>query len=384
MQFTHEHEQIRATIRRWIAEKVNPHVDAWEEAEIFPAHELFRQMGELGLLGLNKPTEFGGMGLDYSYGALLAEELAQINCGGIPMAIGVQTDMCTPALAERGSDELRAEFLAPAISGEAVGCLGVSEVGSGSDVASIKTTARKDGGDYVINGGKMWTTNGTQADFCCVLANTSDGAAHKNKSLIIVPMKTRGVQVAKKIRKIGMDSSDTAQLFFDEVRVPQRYRIGEEGMGFIYQMEQFQIERLWGALNTTAFAQRAIDITIEYTRERRAFGKSLLDNQMVHYKLAEFQADVEAVRSLCWRGVDMVVRNEDATHLATIAKLKAGRLARQVTDGCLQYWGGMGFVKESLISRLYRDMRLPSIGGGADEVMLQILCKNMGIFPKAA
>ncbi|MFN3738762.1 acyl-CoA dehydrogenase family protein [Hydrogenophaga sp.] len=384
MQFTHEHEQIRATIRRWIAEKVNPHVDAWEEAEIFPAHELFRQMGELGLLGLNKPTEFGGMGLDYSYGALLAEELAQINCGGIPMAIGVQTDMCTPALAERGSDELRAEFLAPAISGEAVGCLGVSEVGSGSDVASIKTTARKDGGDYVINGGKMWTTNGTQADFCCVLANTSDGAAHKNKSLIIVPMKTRGVQVAKKIRKIGMDSSDTAQLFFDEVRVPQRYRIGEEGMGFIYQMEQFQIERLWGALNTTAFAQRAIDITIEYTRERRAFGKSLLDNQMVHYKLAEFQADVEAVRSLCWRGVDMVVRSEDATHLATMAKLKAGRLARQVTDGCLQYWGGMGFVKESLISRLYRDMRLPSIGGGADEVMLQILCKNMGIFPKAA
>jgi len=384
MQFTHEHEQIRATIRRWIAEKVNPHVDAWEEAEIFPAHELFRQMGELGLLGLNKPTEFGGMGLDYSYGALLAEELAQINCGGIPMAIAVQTDMCTPALAERGSDELRAEFLAPAITGEAVGCLGVSEVGSGSDVASIKTTARKDGGDYVINGGKMWTTNGTQADFCCVLANTSDGAAHKNKSLIIVPMKTKGVQVAKKIRKIGMDSSDTAQLFFDEVRVPQRYRIGEEGMGFIYQMEQFQIERLWGALNTTAFAQRAIDITIEYTRDRRAFGKSLLDNQLVHYKLAEFQADVEAVRSLCWRGVDMVVRNEDATHIATMAKLKAGRLARQVTDGCLQYWGGMGFVKESLISRLYRDMRLPSIGGGADEVMLQILCKNMGIFPKAA
>lgn len=384
MQFTHEHEQIRSTIRRWIAEKVNPHVDAWEEAEIFPAHELFRQMGELGLLGLNKPTENGGMGLDYSYGALLAEELAQINCGGIPMAIGVQTDMCTPALAERGSSELRAEFLAPAISGEYVGCLGVSEVGSGSDVASIKTTARKDGGDYIINGGKMWTTNGTQADFCCVLANTSDGPVHKNKSLIIVPMKTKGVEVAKKIRKIGMDSSDTAQLFFDEVRVPQRYRIGEEGMGFIYQMEQFQIERLWGALNTTAFAQRAIDITIEYTRDRKVFGRPLLENQLVHFKLAEFQADVETVRSLCWRGVEMVVRQEDATHLATVAKLKAGRLARQVTDGCLQYWGGMGFVKESLISRLYRDMRLPSIGGGADEVMLQILCKNMGIFPKAS
>ncbi|GLS15388.1 MULTISPECIES: acyl-CoA dehydrogenase family protein [Hydrogenophaga] len=384
MQLTPEHEQIRDTIRRWIAEKVNPHVDAWEEAEIFPAHQVFRQMGELGLLGLNKPVENGGMGLDYSYAAVLAEELAQINCGGIPMAIGVQTDMCTPALAHRGSAELRAEFLAPAISGEYVGCLGVSEVGSGSDVASIKTTARKDGDDYIINGGKMWTTNGTQADFCCVLANTSDGPVHKNKSLIIVPMKTKGVEVAKKIRKIGMDASDTAQLFFDDVRVPQRYRVGEEGQGFIYQMEQFQVERLWGALNTCAFAQRAIDITIEYTRDRQVFGKPLLDNQVVYFKLAELQAEVEAVRALNWRGVEMIVRGEDATHVATMAKFKVGRLVRQVTDSCLQYWGGMGFVKESLISRFYRDFRLSSIGGGADEVMLQILSKNMGIFPKKA
>ena len=382
MQLTHEHEQLRTTIRRWIAEKVNPFVDEWEEAEIFPAHQVFGQMGELGLLGLNKPVEDGGMGLDYSYAAVLAEELAQINCGGIPMAIGVQTDMCTPALAHRGSAELRAEFLARAITGEYVGCLGVSEVGSGSDVASIKTTARKDGGDYVINGGKMWTTNGTQADFCCVLANTSDGPVHKNKSLIIVPMKTKGVEVAKKIRKIGMDASDTAQLFFDEVRVPQRYRIGEEGQGFIYQMEQFQIERLWGALNTVSFSQRAIDITIEYTRERQVFGRPLLDNQVVYFKLAELQAEVEAVRALAWKGVAMVVRGEDATHVATMAKFKVGRLVRLVTDSCLQYWGGMGFVKESLISRFYRDMRLSSIGGGADEVMLQILSKNMGIFPK--
>ncbi len=384
MQLTHEHEQIRSTIKRWVAEQVNPYVDAWEEAEIFPAHQVFRQMGELGLLGLNKPVEFGGMGLDYSYGAVLAEALGDINCGGIPMAIGVQTDMCTPALAERGSDELRREFLAPAISGQAVGCLGVSEVGSGSDVASIKTTARKDGGDYIINGGKMWTTNGTQADFCCVLANTSEGSSHKNKSLIIVPMKTKGVGVTRKIRKIGMDSSDTAQLYFDEVRVPQRHRIGEEGMGFTYQMEQFQIERLWGALNSGAMAQRAIDLTIEYTRERKAFGRSILDNQWVHYKLAELQAEVEAVRALSWKGVEMVVLGEDATRIATMAKLKAGRLVREVADGCLQFWGGMGYVKESPISRIYRDARLTSIGGGADEVMLQILSKFMGIFPKAA
>jgi len=261
MQLTPEHEALRDTLNRFIDTEVNPHVDEWERDEIFPAHQVFGRLGELGLLGLTKPVENGGSGLDYSYGAVLAEGLARMNCGGIPMAIGVQTDMATPALAHRGSKELRDEFLAPAITGEYVACLGVSEVGSGSDVASIKTTARKDGGDYLINGGKMWTTNGTQADFCCVLANTSDGAAHRNKSLIIVPMKTKGVTVARKLRKMGMHASDTAQLHFDDVRVPQRHRIGEEGMGFIYQMEQFQLERLWGALNNAGMAQRAIDTT---------------------------------------------------------------------------------------------------------------------------
>jgi citronellyl-CoA dehydrogenase len=382
MQLTPEHEQIRDTVRRWVAQEVNPHVDAWEAEEIFPARQVFGQMGRLGLLGLNKPVEDGGLGLDYSYAAVLAEAIADIDCGGIPMAIGVQTDMGTPALAQRGSAALRAEFLAPAIRGELVGCIGVSEVGGGSDVASIKTTARRDGGDYVINGGKMWITNGTQADFCCLLANTSEGPVHKNKSLIIVPMKARGVSVARKIRKIGMDSSDTAQLYFDEVRVPQRHCIGEEGMGFIYQMEQFQSERLWGALNATAMAQRAIDQTIAYTRERQVFGRPLLDNQWVHFRLAELQADVAAVRALAWQGVEMVVRGEDATRVATMAKLKVGRLVREVADSCLQFWGGMGYVMESPVSRFFRDGRLTSIGAGADEVMLQVLCKFMGIFPK--
>ena len=380
-QLTPEHEALRATTKRFIAEQVNPYVDQWEADEIFPAHQVFKGMGKLGLLGLDKPVEDGGAGLDYSYCAVFAEALADINCGGIPMATGVQTDMATPALARRGSAELRAQFLAPAIAGDMVACLGVSEVGSGSDVASIKTKARKDGDDYIINGGKMWTTNGTQADFCCVLANTSDGASHKNKSLIVVPMNTPGVSVARKLKKVGMDASDTAQLHFDDVRVPQRYRIGEEGMGFMYQMEQFQIERLWGALNCGAMAQRAIDATITYTRERQAFGRSILDNQWVHYKLAELQTEVEALRSLTWRGVEMVVKGEDATKLATMAKLKAGRTIREVTDGCLQFWGGMGYVMDSPISRMWRDGRLTSIGGGADEVMLQILCKFMGTFP---
>ncbi len=385
MQLTPEHQALRDTVKRFADEHVNPYVDEWETAEIFPAHQVFGQMGKLGLLGLNKPEEDGGMGLDYSWAAVLAESLTYINCGGIPMAIGVQTDMATPALARHGSRQLRAEFLAPAIRGDMVACLGVSEVGSGSDVASIKTRARKDGGDYIVNGGKMWTTSGTQADFCCVLANTSElsggSSTHKNKSLIVVPMHLPGVSVARKLKKIGNDSSDTAQIHFDDVRVPQRNRIGEEGMGFMYQMEQFQYERLWAALKSAAGCQKAIDLTIDYTRQRQAFGRSILDNQWVHFKLAEMQADVDALHALAWRGVEMVCRGEDATRLATSAKLHSGRMSRAIADGCLQFWGGMGYVMDSPIARIFRDSRLGSIGGGADEVMLQILCKFMGTYP---
>jgi len=382
MKLSHEHHELQRSVKRWIDEQINPHVDAWEAAGIFPAHQVFKQMGDMGWLGLCKPIDNGGLGLDYSYGAVLAEALGHMHCGGVPMAIGVQTDMATPALAEHGSAELRAEFLAPAIRGELVACLGVSEVGGGSDVASIKTTATKDGDDYIINGGKMWTTNGTQADFCCLLANTSEGAPHRNKSLIIVPMNTPGVSASKPLKKMGMHSSDTAQLYFDHVRVPRRYLIGEEGMGFIYQMEQFQIERLWGAMNNVGMAQRAIDTTIAYTRERQVFGRAVLDNQSVHFKLAEYQAELECLRAVCWQAIEHIVDGGDATYLATVAKLKAGRLMRTIADGCLQYWGGMGYVDESPISRIYRDGRLTSIGGGADEVMLQILCKSMGILPR--
>jgi citronellyl-CoA dehydrogenase len=215
-----------------------------------------------------------------------------------------------------------------------------------------------------------------------VLANTSEGAPHRNKSLIVVPMKTPGVSVARKLRKIGMNSSDTAQLYFDDVRVPQHYRIGDEGMGFIYQMEQFQVERLWGALNAGGLLLRVIDDTIAYTRERKAFGRSILDNQWVQFKLAEYKTEVEALRALSWRGVEMVVAGQDATEVASMAKLKAGRAMREVCDGCLQFWGGMGYVWDSPVSRAFRDARLPSIGGGADEVMMQIISKFMGTFPK--
>jgi len=387
MHLTPEHEQLRQTLKRFIDAEINPYVDEWEAAEMFPAHQVFKGLGDLGLLGVTKPVEYGGMGLDWSYGAVVAETLGYIHCGAIPMAIGVQTDMATPALANFGSDAAKEDFLRPSISGDYVACLGVSEVGAGSDVASIKTTARKDGDDYVINGGKMWTTSGVQADWMCLLANTSDDAPHRNKTLVCLPLKDdsgkhrKGVEIARKLKKLGMRSSDTAQFFFEDVRVPQRYRIGEEGMGFTYQMLQFQEERLWGALSGLVGMKTTIEQTIEYTRQRNAFGKSILDNQVVHFRLAELMTEVEALRALTWEAVEKRVGGEDVTLAASMAKLKAGRLLREVADSCLQYWGGMGFMEETPVSRAYRDGRLASIGAGADEVMLSIICKYMGILP---
>ena len=381
MQLTQEHEELYRSLKRFIDREINPHVDAWEEAQAFPAHELFRKLGQAGFLGVAKPVEYGGMGLDYSYALVMAEALGHIDCGAIPMAIGVHTDMATPALARHGTDAAKRDFLAPSISGEYVACLGVSEPGAGSDVAAIRTTARAVEGDYVINGSKMWITNGAQADWICLLANTGDGPPHRNKSLICVPMKTTGVTVARTIRKIGMHASDTAEIHFDDVRVPRRYLIGEEGAGFTYQMQQFQEERLWVAASALVTLVNAIQRTIDYARERSAFGRSILDNQVVHFRLAELRTEVELLRSLTHRAAELHLAGGDATMLASMAKLKAGRLLREVPDACLQYWGGMGFTWENPVSRLYRDGRLDSIGGGADEVMLTIIAKCMGTLP---
>ncbi len=383
MKFTPEHEQIADTVRKFVAKEINPHLPTWEKAGTFPAHALFKKMGDLGLLGIKYPTEFGGLGLDFSYSMVMAEALGECNAGGVPMAIGVQTDMCTPALARFGSDALRHEFLAPSIAGDMVGCVGVSEAGGGSDVAALKTTARKDGDDYIINGSKMWITNGMQADWCCLLANTSEGSAHKNKSMIVVPLNSPGV-TRQKIEKIGMHSSDTAQLFFDNVRVPQKNLIGQEGMGFMLQMLQFQEERLYGAAGSLRSLDRLIDQTIDYTRQRQTFGKPILHNQVVHFRLAELRTEVEALRALTYRAVEQYVGGKDVTKLASMAKLKAGRLTREVADSCLQYWGGMGYTADNPIAQSYRDGRLISIGGGADEIMLGIICKLEGTLPGKA
>ena len=382
MRFTDEHKAIRKTVAQFVDKEITPHIDEWEAAGIFPAKQVFKKMGDLGLLGIHKPEAYGGMGLDYSYEIVFAEEIGRIRCGGVPMGIGVQTDMATPALARFGGDDLCREFLVPAISGDAVFSIGVSEPHAGSDVAAIKTSARKDGDDYIINGTKMWITNSTQADFICLLVNTSDDPAHKNKSLVIVPTDTPGVSFSERLNKLGMRSSDTAQIFFDDVRVPQRYRIGAEGAGFTYQMQQFQEERLFAAAMSLAGMDNNISETIAYTRDRKAFGKSILDNQVVHFRMAELQSEVEALRALVYDAVEGYIHGDDVTLKASMAKLKSGRLSREVSDACLQYWGGMGFMWDSPVARSYRDSRLGSIGGGADEVMLGIICKYMNILPK--
>ncbi len=379
MRFTEQHNEIRRTVSQFVEKEINPHVDRWEEEGIAPLHEIFKKAGDLGLLGINKPEEYGGLGLDYSYAMVAQEEWGSANHGSVPLAIAVQTDMATPALASFGSDELRREFLTPAIAGDMVAAIGVSEPQAGSDVAAIKTTARKRGDDYVINGTKMWITNSTQADYICLLANTSDGQKHHNKSLIIVPTDTPGFSTSSRLDKLGMRASDTAQLFFDDVVVPQRYLVGEEGKGFIYQMMQFQEERLAGAAITVKGLENCIAATVDYTSTRQAFGKALIQNQIINTRLAEMQMEVEALRALLYQACETYVGGGDPTLLASFAKLKAGKLANSIPTECLQFWGGQGYMWDNPVSRAMRDMRLTSIGGGADEVMLGIIGKQMGL-----
>jgi len=384
MIWSQEHDELRRTTNAVVDTHVNPFVDQWEEEGIFPARQVMKAFGDAGLLGIGKPRKWGGMDLDFSFEIAFAEELGNIRTMGICSAIGVQTNMCTPALARHGSDRLKAEFLAPTIAGDLVGCIGVSEAGAGSDVAQLKTSARKDGGDYIINGSKMWITNGIQGDWICLLVNTdNENGPHRNKSLIVLPMDTPGITVGKKLDKVGYRSSDTALLFFDDVRIPQANLIGQEGQGFRYQMEQFQEERLFVVARSWRFLDIAMSETIDYLRQRKAFGRPLLDNQYIYYKLAEMQARIESVRALLYRALEAYLNGEDVTKLASMAKYLIGRLSMEIPVELTHFWGGQGFMNENFITRVYREARQAAVGGGANEVMLQIIAKKMGIFPKS-
>jgi citronellyl-CoA dehydrogenase len=378
LHFTEDHDRFREAVRGTIAREIAPHVDEWEEAGAFPGHQLFKALGNAGLLGVEYDPTYGGQGADHSYTVVLGEELGRIDCGGVPMAISVQTDMATPALHRFGSHELKERYLAPAISGDMIASIAVTEPDAGSDVAGLRTRAIRDGDEWVINGTKLYITNGTQADWLCLLVRTGDERDHRGMSQIVFPTDAPGFSISRKLRKLGNWSSDTAELSFVDARVPVTNTIGEVGKGFHQQMAQFQNERMIAAYMSIGSMTSAVERTEQYLRQRQVFGKPLIANQHLQFRLVELRAEIDLLRHYNYACAEAYLRGEDTTRYATVAKLKAGRLARQVADTCIQFHGGMGYMEETWVSRYFRDSRLLSIGGGADEVMLRILARMEG------
>lgn len=377
--FTKEHDQVRHAVRDFVKKEINPHIDEWEENGTIPLHELFKKMGDLGFLGIRYDTRYGGQGLDYWYETVFLEELGHIECGGVAMAIAVQTNMATPAIAEFGSEYLKETYLKPAIAGEMVGAIAVTEPDAGSDVASMKTTAQRDGDDFIINGSKTYITNGTQADFLTLLARTSNDPGFHSFGLFVVPTHLPGFAVSKKLDKLGMRSSDTAELFFDDLRVPAKNLIGDEKEGFIYQMKQFQHER-FSALPTTYVGLRdLIDLTVDHLKKREVFGKPLVTKQVLRHRIAQWLTELECLQQLTYHIVRMKMQKRDVTREISMGKLLVGQLSNKVPNGCLQMFGGSGYMNEMRVSRAFRDMRLNSIGGGANEVMCDIIAKMEGL-----
>ncbi len=376
--FNKEAEMVRGAVRDFVKKEINPYVDQWEENGIIPLHDLFKKMGKLGFLGIRYDPKYGGQGMDFWAETAFIEELSQIDCGGVPMAITVQTNMATPAIDEFGSEYLKEKYLKPAISGDLVSAIAVTEPGAGSDVAAIATTASRQGDHYILNGSKTYITNGTQADFLTLLARTSDEPGYHSFSLFVVPTNLPGFVVSKKLDKMGMRSSDTAELFFDNMKIPAENLIGMEGKGFIQQMMQFQHERFVVLPMAYVSAKKFIDKTAAYIKGRVVFGKPLITKQVLRHRISEWLAEIEALKYLTYHIVRMKENRQDATREISMGKLLAGNLLSKVADGCLQMHGGMGFMNEMWISRAYRDTRLLSIGGGASEVMSEVIFKMAG------
>ena len=376
-QFTEDHEIFRRSVRSFVAQELTPHIDEWEQEGIFP-RSVFRKMGELGFLGIRMPEAYGGSGLDWWFTAAYVEELTGCRCAGVPMGLLVQTDMATPVIAEIGTDEQKREFLAPAIKGEKIAALAVTEPNAGSDVAGLQTVARRDGDDYVISGAKTFITNATRADFLTLAVRTGEKGVG-GVSFLLFPTDTKGYTVARKLDKLGNRSSDTAELSFDECRVPRRYLLGQENAGFIYIMQNFKGERLVAALAAVAGAQRTIDEAIAYAKDRKAFGRPLIGFQVTRHHFADLLTRVAAGRELAYHCVDLINRGVECTREIAMAKLFCTETAVEATNRCLQVYGGYGYVEEYPIARHYRDVRLLTIGGGASEIMKEIISKTSGM-----
>ena len=385
--FREEHEQFRNTVRKFAEKELAPHADEWEKSELFP-NEVFKRAGELGLFAAHFPEEQGGLGGDYWFSIAKAEELARGQSAGVTMGLLVQGDMATPVIGDLGTKEQIAEFLVPALKGDKIAALGVSEPSAGSDVAGIKTWAKKDGDDYVINGAKTYITNGTRADFVTLLVKTNPEAGAHGCSFFLVPTSTKGFHVSKKLKKIGNYASDTAELAFDDMRVPSRYMLGQENQGFMYLMQNFQTERLIASASACAGMQLVIDDAIAFGRDRVAFGKPIIKREYWQQKFVELQTKLEAAKALTYKTCDAYneeryVKREPITFetvkLISMAKIFVGDVANEVTDQCLQFHGGAGYMEEYRIGRAWRDQRLFRIGGGTTETLRYYVAKLMGL-----
>lgn len=385
--FTEEHEQFRKTVRSFVEKEISPFADDWEAAKDFPS-ELFKKAGSLGLFGAHYPEDKGGAGGDYWFSVAKAQELPRGRSAGVTMALLVQSDMATPVIGDLGTPEQIEEFLKPALAGERIAAIGVSEPGAGSDVAGIKTHARKDGGDYVINGQKTFITNGTRASFVTLLTKTEPDRGAHGCTFFLVPTDTKGFRVGNRLNKIGNHASDTAELFFDDMRIPERYRLGQENMGFMYLMQNFQSERLIGAVSGVAGCRLAVDYSRIYGQERHAFGKPIIKRELWQHKFVDMYTRIEMAQAFVDKVVDHY--NEDkyvkqgdvsfeTVKLISMAKIVAGELVSYVMDTCLQFHGGWGYIEEYPIARAWRDSRLLRIGGGTSETMSYYLAKLMGL-----
>jgi citronellyl-CoA dehydrogenase len=373
---TPEHESFRRTARQFAEQELRPRAREFDAMGRFDK-TLYKRMGELDFLGLRYDPRWGGAGLDWTFTAVLFEELARCDNAGVTMGISVQTDMATPSLHRFGTDELRQQYLVPAIRGEQVAAIAVTEPGAGSDVAGIKTRAVRDGNDWVINGSKIYITNAATADWLCLLAVTDPKAGYGGFSQIIVPTDTPGFRY-ELLDKIGNLGSDTGQLYFEDVRVPVSNTIGDIGRGFQQQMAQFQDERLIACVSTISGSLQLWEATRKWAEERVLFGKPLAKMQVTQFKFVEMLTQITAARELYYACIRQVLAGEDATKLISMAKLFCGRTSRMVADECIQLYGGYGYMRESPAGRAFVDSRLVSIGGGSDETMIHYLAKQLG------
>ena len=377
--FTAEHEELRAVVRRFVDTEVRPNVDAWERAGQFP-DALFRRCGELGFLGLHYPARYGGSDGDLAAGIVFVEELARCGAGAIPMAISVQTDMATPALAHFGTDDQRERWLVPAITGEKIGAIAITEPDAGSDVAAIATRAVRDGDVWRVNGRKMFITNGVRAHFLTLVVKTDPAAGHRGISLFVVDTSLPGVSVSRRLEKLGMHSSDTAEIALDDVPVPHADLIGlEPGQGFAQLMWQLQYESLAGAAACVGHATQVLADTIAYARGRETFGRPISQHQVIAHKLADAATELEAARSLLYSTAWRVMHDEYPVAEISMTKKYCAQVQNRLVDTCLQVFGGAGYLEETPVARAFRDARLQRIGGGTDEIMNEVIAKRLGL-----